>query len=72
MSEIKVFCIKGAVNKQKFFVPMTFSKEIRAVKMEHAIECVYAEMGSRHRAKRNQITIFSVEEVQPRDKQAGN
>jgi ribosomal protein L20A (L18A) len=31
--------------------------------MEHAIEQVYTEMGSRHRAKRNQITIFSVEEV---------
>jgi large subunit ribosomal protein LX len=44
---------------------MSFSQEIRAAKMEHAVERVYTEMGSRHRAKRNQITIFSVEEVQP-------
>jgi len=44
---------------------MSFSQEIRAAKKENAIERVYAEMGSRHRAKRNQITIFSVEEVQP-------
>jgi large subunit ribosomal protein LX len=65
MSEVKVFKVVGQVMKQKFFVPMSFSKEIRAVKKEHAVERVYAEIGSRHRAKRNQITIFSVEEVQP-------
>jgi len=65
MSEVKVFKVIGEIMKQKFFVPMSFSKEIRAVKKEHAVERVYAEMGSRHRAKRNQITIFSVEEVQP-------
>jgi large subunit ribosomal protein LX len=65
MSEVKVFKVTGEVMKQKFFVPMTFSQEITAAKKEHAIERVYAEMGSRHRAKRNQITIFSVEEVQP-------
>ncbi len=64
MSNVKIFKVTGEVMKQKFFVPMSFSQEIRAVKMENAIERVYAEMGSRHRAKRNQITIFSVEEVQ--------
>jgi large subunit ribosomal protein LX len=68
MSETKVFRVTGEINKKKFFVPMTFSQEIRAVKMEHAIERIYAEMGSRHRAKRNQITIFKVEEVQPTEK----
>ncbi len=65
MSNVKVFKVTGEVMKQKFFVPMAFSQEIRAAKKENAIERVYAEMGSRHRAKRNQITIFSVEEVQP-------
>ncbi len=70
MSETKVFRVTGEVNKQRFFTPMSFSQEIRAAKMEHAVERVYAEMGSRHRAKRNQITIFSVEEVQPQ--KAGN
>jgi large subunit ribosomal protein LX len=68
MSETKVFRVTGEVNKQKFFIPMTFSQEIRAAKMEHAIEQVYTEMGSRHRAKRNQITIFNVEEVKPEEK----
>ena len=68
MSEIKIFRVTGEINKQKFFMPMAFSKEIRAAKMEHAVARVYTEMGSRHRAKRNQITIFSVEEVQPTEK----
>lgn len=65
MSEVKIFKVTGEVMKQKFFVPMSFSQEIRAAKKENAVERVYAEMGSRHRAKRNQITIFSVEEVKP-------
>ena len=34
MSEIKVFRVTGEVMKQKFFVPMSFSQEIRAAKME--------------------------------------
>ena len=65
MSDVKVFRVTGEVMKQKFFVPMSFSQEIVAEKKEHAVERIYAEMGSRHRAKRNQITIFSVEEVKP-------
>jgi large subunit ribosomal protein LX len=68
MSETKVFRVTGEINKQKFFIPMNFSQEIRAAKMEHAVEQVYTEMGSRHRAKRNQITIFSVEEIKPEEK----
>jgi large subunit ribosomal protein LX len=68
MSESKIFRVIGEINKQKFFIPMGFSQEIRAVKMEHAVERIYTEMGSRHRAKRNQITIFSVEEIQSEEK----
>jgi ribosomal protein L20A (L18A) len=33
------------------------------MKESHAVEKIYAEMGSRHRAKRNQITILKVEAV---------
>lgn len=68
MNDTKIFRVKGEINKQKFFIPMAFSQEIRATKMEHAVERVYTEMGSRHRAKRNQITILSVEEVQIEEK----
>ena len=68
MSETKVFRVTGEVNNQKFFITMNSSQAIRAAKMEHAVEQVYTEMGSRHRAKRNQITIFSVEEIKPEEK----
>ena len=62
MSE-KVFKIMGEINKPLSFEPMTFSKDVKALKMEHAVERVYSEMGSRHKAKRYQIKILSVEEV---------
>lgn len=65
MSESKVFRVSGEVMKKQFFEAMKFSQEIKAAKMEHAVERVYAEIGSRHRAKRCQITIMSVDEVTP-------
>jgi len=36
-----------------------------AAKPEHAVEKIYAELGSRHRVKRFQIRIDGVEEVSP-------
>ena len=68
MSEFKVFKVSGEVMKKQFFEAMKFSQEIKAIKKEHAIERVYSEIGSRHRAKRGQITIISVEEVNPLNK----
>ena len=59
---VKTFRVKGEINKKKFFEPMTFNKLISAAKKEHAVNRIYAEMGSRHRAKQHQITIHSVEE----------
>jgi large subunit ribosomal protein LX len=64
LSETKVFRVKGEIWKPRFFEPMSFSKEIAATKKQHAIERIYAEMGSRHRAKRHQIKIFEVEEME--------
>jgi large subunit ribosomal protein LX len=43
----------------------SFRKEIVAAKPEHAVEKVYAELGSRHRVKRFHIKIANVEEVAP-------
>ena len=60
----KVFRVKGEIMKKQFFEPLTFNKLVSATKEEHAVEKVYSEMGSRHRAKRNQISISSVEEEQ--------
>jgi large subunit ribosomal protein LX len=63
MSDRKTFRVKGEIIKQHFFEPMTFNILVVAVKQEHAIEKIYAELGSRHRAKRFQIKIKSIEEV---------
>jgi len=65
MSENKIFKVSGEVMKKQFFEAMKFSQEIEASKKEHALERVYTEIGSRHRAKRYQITITSVDEVIP-------
>ncbi|UCH56821.1 MAG: 50S ribosomal protein L18a [Candidatus Bathyarchaeota archaeon] len=64
MSEAKIFRITGRIDKPGLFEPITFSKEIAAAKDSHALEKIYAEMGSRHRAKRHQIKILGVEEVE--------
>jgi large subunit ribosomal protein LX len=61
----KVFRVKGEIMKKHFFEPLTFDKLVSATKKDHAVEKVYSEMGSRHRAKRHQISIDSVEEEQP-------
>jgi large subunit ribosomal protein LX len=62
---VKHYRIKGEIMKKKFFEPLTFNKLVAANKKEQALEKIMSEMGSRHRAKRYQITIFSVEEEQP-------
>ena len=64
MSGVRIFRITGRIDKPLLFEPITFRKEIAAAKEAHALEKIYAEMGSRHRAKRHQITIIEVEEVE--------
>ena len=59
---VKQFRVRGEVNKRAFFEPLTFDKVVTASKQEHALEKVYADVGSRHRAKRHEITIHSIEE----------
>ena len=60
----KAYRVKGEIMKRRFFEPLTFNTLIVAVKEEHAIERIYAEMGSRHRAKRTEINIQSITEEQ--------
>ena len=69
MSDVRVYRVSGRIDKKHFFEPITFSKEIAAAKEAHALEKIYAEMGSRHRAKRNQITILGIEEVPQEEKE---
>jgi len=42
-----------------------FVKEIRALKLEHALEKLYSELGSKHKVKRAHIKILKVEEIPP-------
>ena len=63
MSETKTFRVSGRIDKPGVYEPFTFNIEVSAAKEAYAIEKIYAELGSRHRAKRFQIKINSVEEV---------
>lgn len=64
MSEVRIYRITGRIDKPLLFEPFSFRKEIAAVKEAHAVEKIYAEMGSRHRAKRHQIKILEIVEVE--------
>ena len=61
MSEVKVFRVTGKFMKPN--LKRNFQKEVRAIKPENAIEKIYKEFGSKHRAKRYQIKIIKVEEI---------
>jgi len=65
MSEIKVFRVIGEIRKPNF--QTDFRKEVRALKPEEAVERIYMELGSKHRAKRFQIKIIKVEEINPEE-----
>ncbi|MDH5266351.1 MAG: 50S ribosomal protein L18Ae [Candidatus Bathyarchaeota archaeon] len=65
MSQVKVFRVTGEIKKPNFHT--NFRKEIRALKPEDAVETVYKEIGSKHRAKRFQIKIVKVEEISPEE-----
>ena len=64
---VKHYRVWGEVNKKTFFEPLTFDKVVAAAKEEHALENIYADIGSRHRAKRREITIHGVEEQKPEE-----
>jgi large subunit ribosomal protein LX len=63
MRKLKVFRVTGEILKPN--LKTSFSKEIIAAKSEHAVEKVYAELGSKHRVKRFHIKIVNVEEIPP-------
>lgn len=61
MPEVKIFKIAGEIKKGKIRIP--FAVEVSALKQEHALQRLYADMGSRHRARKFEITINCVEQV---------
>jgi len=58
---MKAFKVTGTIHKPK--LSTAFVRELLAEKSEHAVEKVYAEIGSRHRVKRHHIKIISSEEI---------
>jgi len=58
---MKVFKVTGEICKPNLATP--FAKEVIASKSEHAVEKVYAEIGSRHRVRRHHIKILNTQEV---------
>lgn len=65
MSEIKIFRVTGKIVKPN--LQTDFKKELRAMKQEDALERLYKEIGSKHRAKRFQIKIVKIEEIKPEE-----
>jgi ribosomal protein L20A (L18A) len=61
LSELKKFKITGEVKKGQTHIP--FSVEFNAIKEQHALDHLYADMGSRHRARRFEIKVTSIQEV---------
>jgi len=65
MTKLKVFRVTGEIRKPN--LKTSFRKEVIAIKPEHAVEKIYAELGSKHRVKRFHIKILKVEEVPPEE-----
>lgn len=61
MSQVKTYKITGDIRKRGENLP--FKKVFRAVKKEDAVQALYSDLGSRHRARRSEIRISNIEEV---------
>ena len=60
MSEVKKFKITREIKKALSNIP--FAVQFKALKKEHALQRLYSEMGSRHRARHFEIRIKDVRE----------
>jgi len=58
---MKAFKVVGEIKKPELHTP--FAREVLAEKSEHAVERIYAEIGSRHRVRRCHIKIISTTEL---------
>ena len=63
MSEVKLYKITGDLRKRGD--KLHFTKQIKALKKEHALQTLYADMGSRHKARKFDITFKTIEEITP-------
>jgi len=63
--EVRVFRIEGYYIKKKRKI--FFSEEVRGLREEDALELVYSNLGSRHRAKRREIKVERVNVINPEE-----
>ncbi len=65
MSEVKIFKVEGyiLISHDRYPTWQKFSKEVRALTKEQAIEYVYSVLGSNHKLRRKHIKITSVKEI---------
>jgi len=61
MVEVKIFRVEGEILSPNYRT--TFSKDVRAVRPEHAVEKVYMELGSQHKVKRVHMKLHSIKEI---------
>ena len=64
--EIKTFRVEGTIRRRGQL--MSFSKAVRAIRSEDAVERIYADLGSQHHARRFDIAITSIAEVSTEEK----
>jgi ribosomal protein L20A (L18A) len=60
--KVKIFNIQGLIVKPQTHI--TFKKTIMAVSKDDAMEKLFSDIGSKHKAKRFQIKIIKTEEEQ--------
>ena len=65
MGDVKLFHVVGVLKRAGATIP--FTKEVKAMMVEEALETVYSEFGSRHKAKRFEVKITSTEEVEEKE-----
>ncbi len=64
-SEVKIYRIIGEYKKN--LMKIRFSKEVRALKPEDALEIALSEVGSNHKVKRKDIKILEIKEIKPEE-----
>ncbi len=65
MSDVKIYRVEGLmlISHDRFPTWQKFTKEVRALTPEQAIEYVYSVLGSNHKLRRKHIKILSVKEI---------
>jgi large subunit ribosomal protein LX len=60
MDEVKTFKITGYLKKGG--KKISFTKDVKGLKVSDVLEKIYSEIGSRHKAKRFDIKVTDVQE----------